>query len=359
MCIKCGEKMENQSGVAFGYIHKDLRLANDEIARLRERDLKNLLRHKKLYLVLDLDHTLLNTTHVKTLTIKERYIKNLNDPMQDALRGSLFKPFTHMLTKLRPFVHTFLKEASNLFDMYIYTMGERAYALKMADLLDPDMVYFNSKVIAKNDCTQRHQKGLDVLAGQESAVLILDDTEQVWKKHTENLILMERYHFFASSRKQFACKSKSFSHKRSDESDVDGALANVLKVLKRVHSMFFDPELGDDFAGRDTRQMLRAVRSEILKGCIVVFDGEFVTNDQAEIHELWPLAERLGATSLTEVGPSVTHVISTNVGTEKSRWAIREQKFLVKPKWLKAASFRWQRQPEKKFRVKKAKMKLK
>ena len=88
-------------------------------------------------------------------------------------------PFMHMVTKLRPFVHDFLKEASNLFEMYIYTMGERSYALEMANLLDPGMVYFNSKVIAQGDCTTRHQKGLDVVLGQESAVLILDDTESV------------------------------------------------------------------------------------------------------------------------------------------------------------------------------------
>ncbi|KAI3744321.1 hypothetical protein L1987_57400 [Smallanthus sonchifolius] len=51
MCIKCGEKMDNQSGIAFGYIHKDLRLANDEIVRLRDRDLKNLFSHKKRFLI--------------------------------------------------------------------------------------------------------------------------------------------------------------------------------------------------------------------------------------------------------------------------------------------------------------------
>ena len=60
-------------------------------------------------------------------------------------------------------------------------MGERAYALEMANLLDPGKVYFNSRVIAQDDCTQRHQKGLDVVLGQESAVLILDDTEPVSK----------------------------------------------------------------------------------------------------------------------------------------------------------------------------------
>lgn len=100
----------------------------------------------------------------------------------DTLKNSLYRlDSIHMMTKLRPFVHTFLKEASNLFEMYIYTMGERAYALQMAKLLDPGDVYFNSRVIAQGDCTQRHQKGLDIVLGQESAVLILDDTEAVFQ----------------------------------------------------------------------------------------------------------------------------------------------------------------------------------
>lgn len=58
-------------------------------------------------------------------------------------------------------------------------MAERSYALEMANLLDPKKVYFNFKVISQDDCTQKYQKGLDVLLGKESAVVILDDTELV------------------------------------------------------------------------------------------------------------------------------------------------------------------------------------
>lgn len=86
----------------------------------------------------------------------------------------------HMMTKLRPFVRTFLKEASEMYEMHIYTMGDRAYALAMADLLDPRREYFGERVISRDDGTQRHQKGLDIVLGQESAVLILDDTENVF-----------------------------------------------------------------------------------------------------------------------------------------------------------------------------------
>jgi RNA polymerase II C-terminal domain phosphatase-like 3/4 len=85
-----------------------------------------------------------------------------------------------MLTKLRPFVRNFLKEASNMFEMYIYTMGDKAYAIEIAKLLDPSNVYLPFKVISNSDCTQQHQKGLDVILGAESVAVILDVTEYVF-----------------------------------------------------------------------------------------------------------------------------------------------------------------------------------
>jgi RNA polymerase II C-terminal domain phosphatase-like 3/4 len=85
----------------------------------------------------------------------------------------------YMLTKLRPFVKEFLKEASHMFEMYIYTMGDKTYAIEIAKLLDPGNIYFSSKIISNSDCTQRHQKGLDVVLGAESVAVILDDTEYV------------------------------------------------------------------------------------------------------------------------------------------------------------------------------------
>jgi RNA polymerase II C-terminal domain phosphatase-like 3/4 len=84
-----------------------------------------------------------------------------------------------MLTKLRPFVKKLLKEASSMFEMYIYTMGDKAYAIEIAKLLDPDNIYFSSKIISNSDCTQRHQKGLDVVLVAETVAVILDDTECV------------------------------------------------------------------------------------------------------------------------------------------------------------------------------------
>ncbi|GER49772.1 RNA polymerase II ctd phosphatase [Striga asiatica] len=373
MCVRCGQKIDDVSGVAFGvnimrnddyliialpFDCADLRLSNDEMARVRGRDLKNLLRNKKLYLVLDLDHTLLNSARFSDITLEEGYLNSQGDTFPDALKSSLFRlNWMHMMTKLRPFVHKFLNEASNLFEMYIYTMGERPYALEMARLLDPRNIYFSSRIIAQGDCTQRFQKGLDVVLGQESAVIILDDTEAVWAKHKENLILMERYHFFASSCKHFGFNCKSLSELKSDESETEGALATILKILQRVHGLFFDEKSKDDLEDRDVRQVLKSVRNEVLRGCKVVFSRVFPTNFPAEHHSLWKMAEQLGATCSIEVDPSVTHVVSVDAGTDKSRWAVKEKKHLVHPRWIEASNYMWQKQPEEKFPVSQAKNK--
>ncbi|XP_054822636.1 RNA polymerase II C-terminal domain phosphatase-like 4 isoform X2 [Prosopis cineraria] len=338
MCIRCGQKLDGESGVTFGYIHKGLRLHNEEISRLRDTDMKNLLRHKKLYLVLDLDHTLLNSTQLVDLNSEEVYLLNQTDSLADVAKGNLFKlDYMHMMTKLRPFVRTFLKEVSEMFEMYIYTMGDRSYALEMAKLLDPKGEYFHSKVISRDDGTQKHQKGLDIVLGQESAVLILDDTENVMP-----------FSVVFTFCRQFGFNCQSLAESKSDECESDGALSRILSVLKQVHHTFFD-ELKDDLTERDVRQVLRALKSEVLKGCVLVFSRIV----HAMLPTLRKMAEQMGATCLTEVDPTVTHVVATDAGTEKARWAVKEKKFLVHPRWIEAANYFWQKQPEVNFSPKK------
>ncbi|GAB4847669.1 hypothetical protein Ancab_026731 [Ancistrocladus abbreviatus] len=282
ICIRCGKIVDDNSGIAFRYIHKDLRLASDEIIRLRNADVKNLLNNKKLILVLDLDHTLLNSTRMEDMTSAEEYLKSE--------------------------AQTLFRESSSMFERYIYTMGERSYALEMANLLDPGGVYFHSRVISQADCTQRHQKGLAVVLGLESAALILDDTEG------------------------------SLSKLKSDESESEGALAVVLGVLKRIHSMFFDP-------------VLKTVQKEVLRDCRIVFSRVFPVNSQPVNHRLWRVAEQLGAACSAEVHDSTTHVVTMDVGTDESCWAVKEKKFLVHPRWTEASFYLWQKQPEDSFPV--------
>ncbi|KAI4373253.1 hypothetical protein MLD38_011398 [Melastoma candidum] len=349
LCVVCGEMHPMpSSGVAFRYIHPDLMLANSEIDQRRARDTEKLLSQKKLYLILDLDHTLLNSTPLSLMT-HEEYLKAREDSLQDVSKGSLFVlPHMHIATKLRPFVRTFLEEASAMFEMYIYTMGARPYALEMANLLDPDKKYFDARVISRDDGTQRHQKGLDVILGEESAVLVLDDTENAWTKHKDNLILMERYHYFSSSCRQFGFTCKSHSQLEHDESKPDGALATAISVLNQLHSTFFavfeaEPSVAD------VRQVLKSLQKGILKGCRLVFSRVFPTKFPVESHPVWRMAEQLGATCSERMEQTVTHVVAMDAGTGKSRWAVKEKKFLVNPGWVEACYYGWKRQPEDRY----------
>ncbi|KAL1222061.1 RNA polymerase II C-terminal domain phosphatase-like 4 [Cardamine amara subsp. amara] len=251
MCFVCGKTLE-ETGVSLGYIHKVLRLNRDEINRMCKSDMTMMESHRKLYLVLDLDHTLLNSTGINDMTRDEDYLKTLT---QDNSILLFTVKSMGMMTKLRPFVRTFLKEANDMFEMYIYTMGDRRYARAMAKLLDPKGIYFSDRIISRDDCTLRDKKSLDVVLGDEEAVVIVDDSKNVWpKKHQGNLIEIERYHFFASSCKQFTQDFNSLSEIKMDESESDGPLHTVLNVLKQTHRLYFQN------TSRDVRSVLKQVQ---------------------------------------------------------------------------------------------------
>ncbi|XP_058725669.1 RNA polymerase II C-terminal domain phosphatase-like 4 [Vicia villosa] len=345
MCIYCGKTLDGESGLAFGFVHKGLRLHDEEVSRLCN-NMTNLLCRKKLYLVLDLDHTLLNSTSLHRLSEEERPMITQKSYLEDVSKGSLFKvEHLQMVTKLRPFVRTFLKEASEIFDLCIYTLGDRNYSLEMAKLLDPEREYFNanSNVISRDDGTQNRKKHLGMVLENESAILILDDTKHVWPKHKDNLILMRRYLFFNSSCEHFGYKCKSLAELRIDESEADGALAKMLEVLKHIHYTFFK----ENHVDRDVRQVLSSLRSEILRGCVIVLSRALCR----DFHTLKKIAKKLGATCLNTLEPNVTHVVSNSVGTRESKWALEEKKFLVNSQWIEDANFFWQKQPEENFSV--------
>jgi RNA polymerase II C-terminal domain phosphatase-like 3/4 len=73
----------------------------------------------------------------------------------------------------------------------------------------------------------------------------------VWPKNRANLLVIERYHFFRSSRRQFGLPGESLVEARKDESSEGGALRGILGTLKKVHADFFNGGHG----GADVRQV--------------------------------------------------------------------------------------------------------
>ncbi|KAM1260407.1 RNA polymerase II C-terminal domain phosphatase-like 4 isoform X1 [Malus sylvestris] len=110
MCYVCGLPVNEKD---FGYEDKGLMLKNEELERVKKLGIKKLLHRKKLYLVVDVDHTLLNSADSG-----EDCLQSQTDGPQDACKA------------LRPSVRSFLRDASYMYEMYMYTAGERSYALE-------------------------------------------------------------------------------------------------------------------------------------------------------------------------------------------------------------------------------------
>jgi RNA polymerase II C-terminal domain phosphatase-like 3/4 len=177
-------------------------------------------------------------------------------------------------------------------------------------------------------------------------VVILDDTDSAWPGHQDNLILMDRYHYFACTCRKFRYNIPSMAEQARDEREHDGSLAVVLGVLNRIHQAFFD----DDRA--DVREVIAEVRRQVLPVCTVVFSYlEEYMEDFPEDTLMWTLAERLGAACQKDVDETVTHVVAEDPGTQKAQWAREHGKFLVNPEWIKAVNFRWCRVDERDFPV--------
>lgn len=212
----------------------------------------NLLERRKLRLILDLDHTLLNSATVEDCVVANAGMlldgrvaaEAADDPKKKSLHrlGEL-----GLWTKTRPGVDLFLKKASALFEIHICTAGSQAYAEKMRAILDPRKELVKGSVVglASFDRFGAPRPGEVVktmereLIGSEAIAIVLDDTPHVWPGHADNLIVCERYVYFPSCARRFGMLTPSLLERRVDESADRGMLATAFDVLQRVHSDFF------------------------------------------------------------------------------------------------------------------------
>lgn len=215
-------------------------IQRERTRRIEEQ--KKMFAVRKLCLVLDLDHTLLNSAKVDfccakyfffllmfvaiSLIYRELFISFISytivhfvqfnevDPVHDEIlrkkeeedrekpQRHLFRfPHMSMWTKLRPGIWKFLERASKLYELHLYTMGNKLYATEMAKVLDPKGVLFAGRVISRGDDGDPFDsdnggppksKDLEGVLGLESGVVIVDDSVRVWPHHKMNLIVVER-----------------------------------------------------------------------------------------------------------------------------------------------------------------------
>lgn len=346
----------SKAPLAMRYIHRELEVSREESDRLRQGTIDAALASRRLLLILDLDHTLLHSTRFTDLNSKQMeslHTMHAAQPSDRAHRLLYHVPRMGMWTKLRPGLVTFLSMAREIFDLHVFTMGDKGYAAEIAAILDPEGRLFGGRVASSLDAGPSGVKDIDVLLGAEELVLIIDDTVGVWPKHRDNLVQIERYVYFPGCAITFGGPGASLMERGLDEDETNGALTACLRVMTEVHRRFF-AELDEQKHHNketfvDVRRHLRALRRTILEGCCVLFTRVIPRNggDPSE-HPIWQLATALGARCVVKQSDEVTHVVAGDA-TDKTRWARETGKYVVPVEWLISCGFTWQRADEAKF----------
>ncbi|KAA8496018.1 RNA polymerase II subunit A C-terminal domain phosphatase [Porphyridium purpureum] len=297
ICTTCGEEQDdtknrrrrmaatlNLTGGADGErldvaYAGELSVTYKEAVEVGKKAARRMRSERRLYLVLDLDHTLLHAS---------------NDPNARAALGADDAPCGHktdwikqsphasdihtfpilggavqetMYVKLRPGLAEFLSRLVKKFELHIYTMGTRAYADAIARIIDPTKKFFQGRIVSREDFKEGalNQKNLRrVFPCDDSMVLIVDDRDDVWcadvasaqstsrssnvlgrsaqfkvpQEPIENLIQASPYAFFSGLEEAYDRTAQGFQP--ATEAD-----AGVVPPAKRVR-------MGDDGSVLDT-----------------------------------------------------------------------------------------------------------
>jgi RNA polymerase II subunit A-like phosphatase len=245
LCGMCGKDMTEMSWASasddtdrarINMIHDQtaLRVSEDEASKAEEELQRRLLKHRKLSLVVDLDQTIIHACIEPTVgewqsdptspnyeAVKDVKSFQLND---DGPRGLASGCWYYI--KMRPGLKEFLAKISEMYELHVYTMGTRAYAMNIAKIVDPDKKLFGDRIISRDENGNITTKSLARLFPVDTKmVVIIDDRADVWPKNRPNLIKVVPYDFFLG----IGDINSSFLPKREE-------LPKMTPVLKKKHS---------------------------------------------------------------------------------------------------------------------------
>lgn len=223
LCALCGKAVEDEKDYT-GYNYEDratismahdstgLRVSYDEALKLDHDTTHRLAQARKLILVVDLDQTVIHATvdptvgewqldpanpnykavkDVQSFCLEEEQVPppNWNGPRLAPTKCWYY-------VKLRPGLPQFLKSMADIYEMHIYTMATRNYALAIAKIIDPEGTYFGDRILSRDESGSLTHKNLKRLFPvDQSMVAIIDDRGDVWQWE-ENLIKVVPYEFF-------------------------------------------------------------------------------------------------------------------------------------------------------------------
>ncbi|KAJ7043342.1 hypothetical protein C8F04DRAFT_1074458 [Mycena alexandri] len=251
LCVLCGKDMTNADYIGFAdssRAHIQMThsangplVSLEEAQRLEKETADDLLKSRKLSLIVDLDQTIVHATVDPTVgewrsegaawKARQALKKStacdkdsdssesedecnpnweaLEDVGEFRLGAETFglppgKGKIKMLEnegpvyyiKRRPGWQAFLEDMATKYQMHVYTMGTRAYAEQVCALIDPTGKVFGGRLLSRDESGSLTQKSLQRLFPcDQSMVVIIDDRADVWE-WSPNLIKVVPYDFF-------------------------------------------------------------------------------------------------------------------------------------------------------------------
>lgn len=176
LCALCGRELARDEQLVPALHSSDKLLQTAEAAEALQKESNGKLRSDgKMMLIIDLDQTILHTTVEKC----ECDFKFISDTQS-------------FYVKLRPHLQKFLRTASKLFEMHIYTMGTREYARVICEHIDPKEKYFGNRIVTRSENFNELKKSIGRITCITKNVIILDDRADVWE-YSANLVLIRPF----------------------------------------------------------------------------------------------------------------------------------------------------------------------
>ncbi|ETN81943.1 BRCA1 protein [Necator americanus] len=358
MCATCGRDLREKDGRAgqrredstanVSMIHHvpELIVSDDLAKELGSADLKNVLSSRKLVLLVDLDQTIIHTTN--------RPFKIDPNKHSDIHTYKMFGTEYH--TKLRPYTHEFLEHMSTLFEMHIITYGQRQYAHKIAEILDPKKTLFAQRILSRDELFSAQHKTRNLRAlfpCGDQLIVIIDDRADVWQ-FSEALIQVKPYRFFKEvgdiNAPCGASKEGLLPVDVEDDAEHDRTLEYIERMLTNIHSNFYKHyEKTKEI--RDVKVVISYLKKQILRGLVVVLSGVVPLGVKPEHSEAYRLCVQFGATVADQVNEQTTHLVAVRWGTTKVMAACKLGIPIVTPHWLYASVEKLMKADEKEFEL--------
>ncbi|CAD25621.1 similarity to HYPOTHETICAL TRANSMEMBRANE PROTEINS YHG4_yeast [Encephalitozoon cuniculi GB-M1] len=182
LCGVCGMEIQEESHLFCALYNTDnVKITHEEAVAIHKEKMEALEMQMKLILVLDLDQTVLHTTYGTSSL--EGTVKFVIDRCRYCV-------------KLRPNLDYMLRRISKLYEIHVYTMGTRAYAERIVEIIDPSGKYFDDRIITRDENQGVLVKRLSRLFPHDHRnIVILDDRPDVWD-YCENLVLIRPFWYF-------------------------------------------------------------------------------------------------------------------------------------------------------------------